>query len=218
MRNVERAEQPASLRDNAEIWLNELNAALAANDQIAIKRISNNYKQSDVLSALKAMYKGLCCYCESRIVTIAYEEIEHRLPKKVFRELTFAWENLHLSCPKCNRSKSSKHNPDAPILDPVSDVPISDHLDYDLQIGEKTGYLREAKTPNGATTIEIANLNREELNNARLKVYAEVERLLKMMAGNRNAPNMPNLLLRLGDLETGEYGSIITDRRKYYQI
>lgn len=218
MRNVERAQTPKSLADNAATWLEELNAAIKADDKSLIKNISGRYRQEDVLEALKAMYNGLCCYCETRVATASYEEIEHRLPKSLFREGTFDWDNLHLSCRRCNGHKLNKHNEEAPILDAVTDMPISDHLDYDLVVGQKTGYLREAVTDQGATTIKFTDLNREGLNYARLEVYADVEKLLETMANNPTAPNYENLLVRLVNLENGEYGSIVTKRRKYYNV
>jgi hypothetical protein len=69
MHKVKRSEEPKSLKENKEVWTDELL------EQIRIKgsyskvedKYKNRYKHDDVKIALETMYSGLCCFCESKI-------------------------------------------------------------------------------------------------------------------------------------------------------
>ncbi|EOQ16006.1 hypothetical protein KQ3_04920 [Bacillus cereus B5-2] len=66
------------------------------------------------------MFHGKFAYCKSEIRTISYEEIEHFRPKGAIRIkakenlkypsyywLAMKWDNLLVSCSKCNKSKGN---------------------------------------------------------------------------------------------------------------
>src|SRR5439155_20909400 len=107
-------------------------------------------------------------YCEAQIGVVAFDHIEHRKPKRRFPRNCFDWRNLHLGCPKCNQAKGEKWVATNPILDSVVDVPIQNHLTYEFR--EATGVVRRAKTPQGETTVNHADLNRDKLCEARRQI------------------------------------------------
>ena len=141
MRNVTRPKKPRSLAKNADRWKSELLAEIAdakANGRKPQSKFFDKYNKPDVRQALENMYSNCCCYCEAYIVVVTKAHIEHRKPKAAHRfpELTFKWTNLHLGCPNCNGAKSDQWNDKDEIVDAVRDVPITDHLSYELtQVG-----------------------------------------------------------------------------------
>lgn len=211
MRNVKRSKEPRSLAKNAAAWTRNLLIGIRACEK-AGKRVPDSYfkdyKKPDVQRQLNAMYKGLCCYCEGRIGTVSYGHIEHRKPKRKFPKYAFKWENLHLACQVCNSIKGKKWKDSAPILDAVQDVPITAHLTY-MESG--TGLRRWPLSEEGETTIDHADLNRQEPENLlweRTSVLLEVLRILRKL---RSLDTLKATAVKqeLRDKTDGAYGSVI---------
>ena len=160
MRNVARGRKPRVLTKHALRWKREYLDALASGNAKLIARRRMRYGHPDVRAALETMYQKLCCYCENHVGPIRAGQIEHRKPAAQFPELSFEWDNLHLSCSGCNRAKSNKWDAAHPILDAVADVPVKDHLDYECS---ETGVRRMWLSPRGKTTVTDTELNREDL-------------------------------------------------------
>ena len=212
MRNVDRLEEPKVLKRNAHCWTRQLLDAInkAGGDINKVPRkLKARYSREEVRERLKAMYSGLCCYCESRIGHVATENIEHRKPQRHFRESTFSWDNLHLACPKCNRAKSDKWDSDHEILDAVKDIPISDHLGYNL------GFMliREPHTDRGVITVKHADLNRHALLHPRQEVFGStwktVIKIRKMEKRQGDSPIVRYAKELLREKFSDEYGSLI---------
>jgi uncharacterized protein (TIGR02646 family) len=56
---------------------------------------------------LVALQGERCCYCRRRLDGIAYaRQIEHILPKSVYKQYTFSYRNLAVACFNCNHIKS----------------------------------------------------------------------------------------------------------------
>ena len=168
MRTANRPRLPASLRRNAVRWTRELMEMLSApnQDRNHVKRLQDRYRKDDIRAALKEMYGGLCCYCESRVGIVDFPHIEHRKPKRLYPELTFNWDNLHLACQVCNQAKGKKWDECYPILDSAKDM-ILLHLSYRIGTG---GVRRWPETGRGKTTVDHATLNRQNLMDARTQV------------------------------------------------
>ena len=77
----------------------------------------NIYAHDSVTCLLHTAQYGKCCYCESLIDHVGYENIEHFRPKGGCRQsevssekmmgyywLAYDWDNLMISCPRCNTS------------------------------------------------------------------------------------------------------------------
>lgn len=218
MRNVSRESAPDSLRQNAETWTRELLDAIDESKKDNSKvpeRFYNRYKQDDVKTSLMRMYGdgnfSYCCYCESIIDDVSFEHIEHRMPKNQTKDKypkeTFNWDNLHLSCEKCNNHKRSKFDEKFPILDAVKD-PIKENLGYKVSPSGK-GVYRETITNRGVTTVKHADLDRPPLRMARLKVYHETIKAIKEIIRLRGDPRAYTHTKMIRDKTNEEHGSLI---------
>jgi uncharacterized protein (TIGR02646 family) len=217
MRNVRRPKMPASLKRNATKWTNELLEVLRRKkpDPKLVTKLLNRYNCPDVRSALGIMYSNLCCYCEAEITVVAFKHIEHRRPKARFRSQTYNWQNLHLACPKCNQAKGDKWDKSRPILDAVADVPIDDHLTYELR--DVLGVIHSAKTDRGRTTIDHPGLNdREDLRTARTKTALGVLGVIAELNIAPRSPRVSQLRLELEQKTRGQFGSLVGWLRDTY--
>lgn len=213
MRAVQRGPLPQSLQKNAKTWTKDLLDAVAARKKDNKKKvpdnIKNRYNQTDVREALVVMYGGYCCYCDASVGEVAHEHIEHRKPKSIFPELAFQWENLHLSCPKCNMHKGNDFDDTDPILDPAEDQPITDHLSYDEPESGDDGLYCRAESKRGATTIKQADLDRGKLRRRRLDVYLSTLKVTNQINRDREHPNVQFVKQQLDQKITKQYGSVI---------
>lgn len=67
------------------------------------KQVYNDrYKQKDTQTALKAIYKNKCAFCEQKV---EQSHIEHYRPKHIYYWLVYSWDNLLLACSTCNIHK-----------------------------------------------------------------------------------------------------------------
>ena len=67
------------------------------------------WKLKTVVSALWAMQKEKCCYCETYIPIKGHAKaVEHFHPRDVFNWKANEWNNLLLACSQCNGAKSNK--------------------------------------------------------------------------------------------------------------
>ena len=145
-----------------------------------------------IKSELKEIYHKKCAYCETDISASAYFHIEHYRPKKQYYWLAYSWDNLLLSCPKCNLNKGEKFEINNDKIkykgQSLSNLHDKTH-DFDKiedpllinpeQISENE--LKEQFTFNTDAsifpkkermkyTVDTCELNRDELKNKRLKI------------------------------------------------
>lgn len=143
------------------------------------------YGEAEVREQLKKAQRWKCCFCESRIESTSYGEIEHFRPKAAWREtrkskltrpgyywLAYDWDNLLWSCKVCN-GKHKLHL--FPLEDPgvrncpgrsiLGEVPLlvdptttdpREHIRFKF---DKAIHVTEA----GHRTIEALGLNRQPL-------------------------------------------------------
>jgi hypothetical protein len=74
----------------------------------------------DVRRALERDFYGKCYLCE-RLVSLGEAEVDHRVPRSVWREGSFEWRNLFPSCRYCNMRRLV-HPADAELLSPGQGV------------------------------------------------------------------------------------------------
>lgn len=217
MKKVTRGPKPDSLRRGAEKWTKELLKAITESKQEHTKvpdKFYDKYKKLDVLACLKQMYGddifSYCCYCESTIDVVSFEQVEHRKPKKKsldkYPEHTYYWNNLHLVCEKCNNAKSNKYDEVAPILDAAVD-PIKEHLDYELS--DIQGVYRKTLSDRGITTVKHADLDRSSLRNTRLKIWNVTTKLIYDIKKLGDNPRAYTAKKMIWDKCSGEHGSLI---------
>jgi uncharacterized protein (TIGR02646 family) len=212
MKNVTRLSEPEVLKRNAARWkrelLQEIQLAKRQNRK-PDNKFYDRYNHHEVKDTLSRMYKRLCCYCEAPLKVVTKGHIEHRKPKKgksAFPELTFDWNNLHLVCPTCNSCKGDKWNKEHEILDAVCHRPISDHLTYEI---ESIGVFRSAITGQGRTTVEHADLNREDLLEARTKVLLGTLKVITEIKRLQQNPQASSKVSLLKTISKREYGSLV---------
>ena len=139
------------------------------------------FAHRDIRDALQAETHSKCAYCEARIGDVAFDHIEHKLPKRSNPTLVCAWQNLTIACPKCNTYKGQYDEPQCPLLDPhVDDVenditffgPMA--LPYDSESAD--------------ATITRLRLNRTELLYERAQLLDALHRLLNLVQRAANEP------------------------------
>jgi len=88
-----------------------------------------SYKSQDVLTKLNAIFHGKRYICETK--GLQSPRVEHRIPHRGDEELIFDWDNLFLSCERCNNIKSDDFSA---TIDCCSDIVINDlifiQIDY----------------------------------------------------------------------------------------
>jgi uncharacterized protein (TIGR02646 family) len=210
---VVRSRCPTILTSNSSSWTTDLcKARRAYYDNLAsyethlsntkpkkAEAVSARYAHPEVLDELVRIFNGKCAYCESHIAHVTYKAIDHFRPQSIFPTLAYSWENLLLCCPKCNSdykkakfplqdgemAKPDRMNPCSlgtdllsPLINPCESNP-DDHFDFTMDTPI-------AKTYNGAKTISVTRIDREELNDRRrahllkfralVKIYIEADK------------------------------------------
>lgn len=174
---VTRSAEPASLTRNALSWTAEYQAARLALDadpkNKSLKKDKETaeakYRQADIQTALKTIFKDKCAFCERKR---DYPHIEHFKPKTTYPEACFDWNNLLLACEVCNSAtyKGVKFPLDAQgnplFINPCDDDPAL-HIDFVIEKDDNSenGFIArlKAKTPKGDKTIHELGLNRLNL-------------------------------------------------------
>ena len=155
MHKVTRNKAPLRLIEKDKEWKNSLKENPKLEPDWA--EFSKTVVKKETIAALEEMYKGCCCYCESKIKSTSYPEIEHFKPKSKYKELCFDYSNLHYSCKRCNLAKGSNYN--EKLLNPSEDDPE----EYIRYIGEL------------AVSIDNNNRGREMINVVKLNERADLK-------------------------------------------
>lgn len=124
------------------------------------------------------MFSKRCAYCESAIEVVASPHIEHFRPKQRYVSLTYVWENLLLSCPKCNDgghkgTKFPSRLQSGPLIDPSSEDP-SKHMEFLYDAKTRLSTVKPL-TKRGQLTTSLFALNTRP---ALLKARSELLRNL----------------------------------------
>ena len=204
------------------------------------------YGHKDVKNCLISAQHGKCCYCEGKIGAHDYGDVEHYRPKGAVKQdnnsenlypgyywLAYCWKNLYYSCRICNHNKSvffplanpasraRSHNNDIAdeeplLLNPGGTDDLGNHVKF---IGPRV----QGESEMGCKTIEIIDLNRTELFEARLTHFKLVETVMsiikifnsKYKIGNSDEVNdiLINARRTLDDAvkQTAEYSAMTTD-------
>ena len=162
------------------------------------------YGHRSVKRALLQAQFGKCCYCESRFRATSYGAVEHFRPKGAVQQdprqgreypgyywLAYAWDNLLVSCEKCNtthkrnlfplgddtaraRSHHDDLNAERPLfVDPATEDPRP-HIRF-------RGAAVVAATRCGQATIEGMGLGRSDLEEARMERLVHLRLLCKIV-------------------------------------
>lgn len=140
------------------------------------------WRHASVVAALKAESAGKCIYCESHIDDHGYAAVEHIKPKQTFEDLVLEWENLGLSCNRCNTNKGHywSNDPTLRLLNPfVDDIEAHVAFKGPLTVALLTSTrghntLRKLKLGDRMDLL-FARMRRIEELDARLRLWHEEE-------------------------------------------
>lgn len=162
---------PKVLEENAEKWTKELLDNIdkySAYEKIPLE-IKNSmwihYRDKEIKTILFGSSYGKCAFCEAKPAESGNIEVEHFMPKSLYPDKTFEWNNLLPVCRKCNNSKSNHDTGKEAIVNPCEVDPEKiftynflniEPIDRDDVVAERT--------------IEVCDLNSERLYDARAKL------------------------------------------------
>jgi uncharacterized protein (TIGR02646 family) len=179
---------------------------------------STVYGHQTVKQALINMQHGKCCFCESKIQHIAFGDVEHYRPKAGYRQndndamqkpgyfwLAYSWDNLLLSCERCNRQykknlfpllhpekRAQCHKDDVCMETPLLINPTTTDPKKHIGFRDEIPYPIDGSI-HGKTTIEALGLNREELNEVRRTKLEELKNLVDLIKLSESRPNQEDL-------------------------
>lgn len=160
---VKRIDKPKILIRNEVKWTE---AIQNANSKSEYEKAIGKYKNEKIKETLIEMFHGKCAFCESYIENVDFGDIEHFKPKSKFPELAVSWENLLLSCKKCNGSGQKGSNwptePEGgPLINPTKEDPNNF---FDFEFDEKTLVaIVKPKNIRGETSEKVYGLNKSTL-------------------------------------------------------
>ncbi|MBP8141294.1 MAG: hypothetical protein KAY02_05020 [Acidovorax sp.] len=174
------APRPA-LPPDIQAWLDGKGADIAAaqDPKSAAERLyklaRGHANFEPVLDTLRSM-SGLgwrCMYCSGS----EGHQVEHWRPKSRFSLDTFTWVNLLWVCGQCNQAKGERFEEACPPLDPVrEDIWKHCYIDEFGQLNPVWNTALDRLDPRGEATINLLELNREALQEAR---HARLQSLRK---------------------------------------
>lgn len=158
MIKINKLPKPDILTNNEQQWTKEL-MSYVNKGETPPPSVTKKYNHPKVRESLITESRKKCMYCESIVSHIAYEHIEHYKPKAVnkFPELSFDWDNLGWSCPKCNQNKGDFFDTTVPFISPYTDT-LSKHIVF---VGGLIHHKNSCKR--GELTISKLDLNRIDL-------------------------------------------------------
>jgi len=173
---------------------------------------SNIYGHDEVKVELIKSQDYKCCFCESFIGHISYGDVEHFRPKAGWVQenetlnrpgyywLAYKWDNLLLSCQKCNQRHKKNY---FPLLDPAKRAlshidnvdteeptfihPAKDFPEKHITFSEEIPKAIKGDT-RGKITIEKLGLDRGLLNDQRRKTLSKVRDIYDLA---KMIPNIP---------------------------
>jgi HNH endonuclease len=156
MIKITKLEIPEVLLDHAAEWTKVLLDKIASGVKPSDSEKSK-YRHPEIKKVLINETRGKCAYCESKLLHVAYGDIEHIIPKSTKVEVSFEWANLTLACDICNTNKRDLFSNGVGFIDPYVNDPAG-HFNF-------IGPLIFAKTGdfNARLTEETLKLNRVEL-------------------------------------------------------
>lgn len=142
--------------------------------------LASSYKAKDIKEFLRRETSDKCAYCESKVPHIDHGDVEHILPKSIFPDLRFSYENLTYACGICNTKKGSFYDAGVPLLNPYKDLP-EDHL---MPVGPMV--LRVPTSDRGLLTEKKLDLNRSDLVERRQERLQAAASLVDQIVRTKN--------------------------------
>lgn len=169
MRHIDRSAEPSVLTRNGARWLSKFKAS--GSDRPDNKQ----YAHKEIRDYLKNMSSGKCFYCEHSLKCTP-SEVDHHVEISVNKDKAFEWNNLYLSCKRCNHKLNEFNIPSSETLDPCnsSDAEIQQHITYNREQIMPVGI-----SERGQKTIRKYHLDRDELDFLRIKQLRKVDEAIE---------------------------------------
>lgn len=195
MRSLKKGPIPRILLTRGQEWTQTYIAATGSNS-----KPGTPWRHTEIREALARETDRRCAYCDSYIRSVAYDQIEHILPRSKRPELVVDWDNLTLACPRCNNQKRDYYSPMTPLINPYIDDPDT-HL---LFLGNLV--LAIPGNPRAQVTVLRLGLHRADLAEARTRRIEYVASLVDNWI-NATGSEIKDTLAEFirEDLVTGEY-------------
>ncbi|MED2869539.1 HNH endonuclease [Bacillus thuringiensis] len=214
---IKKLEEPQELKRVREEFLQDYLSYFHYDDEkyTKVEKMPDSIKSKYNISAVKELLVketfGKCAYCESKIMHIAFGDIEHILPKIHRPDLVFEWDNFTLACEQCNRKrKKDYYSISEPLINPYSENPLEFFVAAGPMIMPKLGSHR------GYITQQLLELNREELHEKRKEKIEDIQPLLDswVQADGKHKDVLERALLKYID-PSKEFSFII---KGYYKL
>jgi len=133
--------QNFNLQENSEKMLNFLQISPERRAQTRVPESFSSGQSSGALSALHELFHGRCAFCESESDDVGlhfFRPISGAEPQQrsmdahiYYAWLAYAWQNLYLACPRCNRHANNYF----PVRGKRAPIPSADQFMSYLQSG-----------------------------------------------------------------------------------
>lgn len=148
MIRLSKGDKPQILVDNENQW-NADYVALRLAD-LKDPAIEGRHRHPQIKAAVITESFDKCIYCEEKLSSAQFGDVEHILPKKTYPHLYVTWENLGLACDRCNSAKSTHVG----FVNPFQEEP-SDFISF---VGPFVRY--DPGNAKGQITVKGLKLNR----------------------------------------------------------
>jgi uncharacterized protein (TIGR02646 family) len=165
---IEREREPDVLAAKNSEWLTKFLAKRGTKPDA--RPDSSKYAHAEVVTALRRMSHGKCFYCESKPHDGA--QVDHHVEVAEDPTRAFAWNNLYLSCGRCNQAKKAKHVRLVECVDPCAlGSDPAQHLTFDDDLIRPRN-----DSARGRATIRKYALDDDLRNLQRSRALRELER------------------------------------------
>jgi len=187
VRTRRRSSVPPALRQSRSAWTarwKKVHAARSGGDW-ATQAAKRSLKEP-----LLALTWGKCVFCEGKLGSQAYSQIEHYISRKIAPSRSFQWRNLLPVCQICNASKGHADH-QGKLLKPDDEDP--EPFFWIGPEGEIAPHprLTAEEALRAAETIRLCALNRGGLCEDRLVVAKKVKRWVERTAALVNGLDEP---------------------------
>ncbi|WP_179275755.1 HNH endonuclease [Rhodococcus sp. 06-418-5] len=125
LRSLKKLDIPPVLAEKKDEWTRRYVAAKLEGR----KPLPAPWRNKEIRRVLTKETFERCAFCESELLAVAFGHIEHIEPRVIYPEKVVDWENLTLSCERCNNAKLDYHSEITPLVNPYIDDP-EDYLRF----------------------------------------------------------------------------------------
>lgn len=179
MIKLTRAPKPNILISHEKQWQQELRDAIVKHkgykniSKEEKVKLASHYRHDEIKEVLFRSSNQKCAFCEMKPGESGNIEVEHFIPKSLYPESTYCWENLLPACRKCNGSKSDHDSVEEPIFNPYELDPRGSFEYEDIKIFSLQGQYKAICS----LTIEVCELNSVRLMRPRAAILVELHSL-----------------------------------------